>query len=213
MSSKYFMADHMCIVTSLKEIDSLEWVEYFIDNWEILMKKRSKLLVLAGIHGGADGDIGPNDQNLLEDIEQQIQRLKIQKATDIDKKKIEIILLDVGKFYDMSTETLNENQLVRRVKELDPTIISLAFCHTRTSILNDILRSVGVYSKIILSQDRYNITNGNVFTLDEEQKQIIEKISKTKGQNVILWGSHGTGKTLLLAEALTIKISQYKKNG
>ena len=113
----------------------------------------------------------------------------------------------------MSTETLNENQLVRRVKELDPTIISLAFCHTRTSILNDILRSVGVYSKIILSQDRYNITNGNVFTLDEEQKQIIEKISKTKGQNVILWGSHGTGKTLLLAEVLSIKISQYKKMG
>ena len=208
MSSKYFMADHMCIVTSLKEIDSLEWVEYFIDNWEILMKKRSKLLVLAGIHGGTDGDIGPNDQNLLEDIERQIQRLKIEKATDIYKKKIEIILLDVGKFYDMSTETLDENQLVKRVQELDPTIISLAFCHTRTSILNDILRSVGVYSKIILSQDRYNITNGNVFTLDEEQKQIIEKISKTKGRNVILWGSHGTGKTLLLAEALSIQ-----KNG
>ena len=40
---------------------------------------------------------------------------------------------------------------------------------------------------------------------------IIEEISQQQFPNIILWGSYGTGKTLLLVEALGIKISYYKR--
>ena len=213
MTNEIFEAERMVIIKSVKDIDSLEWVEYFIDNWEKFMKKQSKLLVLAGIHGGSCGEIGPKDEYLFNDIKQQIERLEKVKAKDITNQNIEIILVDVGEFYDMSTDQLKESQLVETVKKHEPTIISLAFCHTSNSILNDILRSVGIYSKMILFQDRFKITNGGVLTLDKEQSELIEEVSMHPEKNVIIWGSWGTGKTLLLAEALAIKISYYRRKG
>ena len=209
--NQFFEAEQMVIINSLEEIDCLQWGEYFLENWKILMKDQSKFLVLAGVHGESDGKVLMKDHDLLNDIKLQVQRLKTEKATDIKQKNIEISLIDIGEFLDESTEILAESQLVEEVKKHDPTIISLAFCRTNISILNDILRSIGIYSKLLISQDRFNITNGRVLSLDKEQTQIIEEISQQQFANIILWGSYGTGKTLLLVEALKIKISHYKK--
>ena len=132
------------------------------------------------------------------------------ETDDIKKRNISICLINIGEFVDTQTQKLDEFKLVETVKNHDPSTISLAFCYTNISILNDILRSKGIYSKLIISQDRFKITNVGVLTLDKEQTDIIEEISKHKYDNVILWGSHGTGKTLLLVEALGIKTSHYK---
>ena len=71
-----FTAEHLVIITSQVAIDALQWRKYIIDNWSKLMRKGSKLLVLAGIHGAADGTIGEGDQGLLEDYQRQIKFLK-----------------------------------------------------------------------------------------------------------------------------------------
>ena len=38
-----------------------------------------------------------------------------------------------------------------------------------------------------------------------------QNISNLKTKNVFIWGSSGTGKTILLAEALSMRVSFYKK--
>ena len=68
MSSEFFEAEHFVIVKSTHEIDCLDWIQYFIDNWNKIIKQGTKLLVLAGVHGGQDGTIGSRDKNLLKDI-------------------------------------------------------------------------------------------------------------------------------------------------
>ena len=44
-------------------------------------------------------------------------------------------------------------------------------------------------------------------------REIIEDATKNQHQNVFIWGTSGTGKTLLLTQILGIKISHYRKLG
>ena len=44
-------------------------------------------------------------------------------------------------------------------------------------------------------------------------RQIIENVAKNLPKNILIWGSSGTGKTLLLTQILGIKISYYKMLG
>ena len=96
----------------------------------------------------------------------------------------------------------------------------LAWCFTERSEINDILRSAGVYSALKLSENRSSLT-GRYFVLDDAQKELIELIAKDHEQaqspgdldykNVFLWGNSGTGKTVMLAELISMRISYYKR--
>jgi DNA replication protein DnaC len=44
-------------------------------------------------------------------------------------------------------------------------------------------------------------------------RQIIENVAKNLPKNILIWGTSGTGKTLLLTQILGIKISYYKMLG
>ena len=60
-----FTAENLVIITSKIEIDHLQWRKYFMENWTKLVRKNSKILVLAGIHGVHDGKLGNLDKALL----------------------------------------------------------------------------------------------------------------------------------------------------
>ena len=62
-----------------------------------------------------------------------------------------------------------------------------------------------------MSQDRAELTEGKYVILDNKQREIIEQVTEKKPQNVILYGSSGTGKTILLTQALGIKASNFKR--
>ena len=64
---------------------------------------------------------------------------------------------------------------------------------------------------MILSKYRADITEDRCIGLDATQKKIIEKVVDIPTKNIFLWGSSGTGKTIVLTEILKIKISHYKK--
>ena len=64
---------------------------------------------------------------------------------------------------------------------------------------------------MVIEHDLRQICKNPNAKLDEKQSQIIERMVNEKPQNVILWGSSGTGKTILLTQALGIKFSHFKK--
>ena len=113
----------------------------------------------------------------------------------------------------MDSSVLDHAKLVDAVKMHNPTVISLSFCYTEKSVLNDILRAAGIYTIMIMSQDRASITEGRHVILDPVQKQIVAQFANEQNKNVFLWGSPGTGKTLLLSQMLSMKVSHYKKMG
>ena len=206
-----FTAEGCVILTSTIEIDSLQWQKYFRKEWNKLMKPNTKVLVLAGIHGRKDGKLGSVDDGLFDEYEHQIEFLKRKYKEDVEAKNIMFAIEDVGSLMDQ--KLVNEEALVEAVKKHNPTIISLAFCYTNVSVLNDVLRSAGIYSLLILNKDRANITEDKCIELDNIQRKIIETVADNQPQNIFLWGSSGTGKTIMLSESMKIKISQYMKKG
>ena len=211
MFDDIFTTEHLVIILSKIAIDCLQWRKYVTHNWDKLMRKNSIFLVLAGIHGGPHGEFGEKDGGLLNDYFLNIKRLEKDFKKDIEENNIKIILENVGNHMDSSK--LDEEKLICAIKKHNPTILSLAFCYTNVSDLNDVLRSAGIYTTMIMSQDRGNITEGRCVTLDRYQRQFIKGIVDDQPKHIFLWGSSGTGKTLLLAQALSIKLSHYKKQG
>lgn len=113
----------------------------------------------------------------------------------------------------LNASELDEDKLIQAIEKHNPTVLSLSFCYTNVSDLNDILRSAGIYSVLIMSKDQANITEGKYVVLDPAQKMVIEKVAENQPKNVFLWGSSGTGKTFLITQILGMKISHYKKEG
>ena len=111
----------------------------------------------------------------------------------------------------MDETEFNETSFVNAVNKHNPTVITIAFCYTNVSVINDILRLSGIYSFMILSKDRAAITEDRCMSLDSTQKQLIEDCIKNQPKNIFLWGSSGTGKTIILTEILKMKISNYEK--
>ena len=77
---------------------------------------------------------------------------------------------------------------MKAIAEKDHTIIFLAFCYTNRSVLNDILRSSGLYTRLIMSEDRAMITNGQYFYLDKHQNNFIATIAKGTSINYSNFG-------------------------
>ena len=216
---KFFTNENLVIITSKDEVDAFQWKKYLETNWERLIRKNAKILVLAGIHGEKDGQLGNLDHNLFEDYQRQIKYFmgKSRKkppakiSQDILDKNVQFVLEDVGKSFN--TTELDKSKLIQAVEKHNPTIISLSFCYTNVSQLNEVFRSAGIYTVLIMSQDQAEITEDRYVILDPVQKQIIQQSALQMPKNVFLWGSTGTGKTLILTQLLAMKISEYTKRG
>ena len=95
---KQFSAEKKVIITSNDEVHALAWRTYILENWNSLMQQKdTKVLVLAGIHGKKDGELGSPDVDLLDDYRRQIKYLMGKKV----KKKIQQDIKD----YNISVRT------------------------------------------------------------------------------------------------------------
>ena len=204
-----FTTENFVIITSNIEIDSLQWQRHIRNNWNQLIRPNTKVLVLAGVHGSKDGKVGSVDIGLFREYEHQIQFLKKKYKEDLEEKKAAFVLENMGTYMD-ETE-FNEETFIKAVKKHNPTVITIAFCYTNVSVINDMLRLSGIYSFMILSRDRAEITEDKCVALDSTQKQIIKMVAKVQPKNIFLWGSSGTGKTIVLTEVLKMKISHFKR--
>ena len=184
------------------------------------MTENARLLVLTGVHGKSSGELGSDDNGFLRDSQRQETVLKNRelpgnKADDIDGKNIQFGFEDVGQINvrDNSTRTLDEKKFVVAVKNFNPTVLVLAFCWSHKSELNDLLRAAGIYSTLILREELAQITESRHVRLDEGQENLIKRITEENPKNLFLWGTSGSGKTLMLAEALKMKLSHLRREG
>ena len=115
-----------------------------------------------------------------------------------------------------------------------PYILILASCHSHRSEVSTVLRSAGIYSALHISEDLGKLTKGKSFFLSQEQMDLIQlvstqlnkkdiiifgknvspkmswlqctKFNKTFVKNIL--GFYGSGKTMMAAEVVKIKVAQ-----
>ena len=132
------------------------------------------------------------------------------KKGDIQFRDEDVGQIDIS---NRGAREFNEEKFVEAVKNFQPTVLVLAFCFGQKSELNDLLRAAGIYSTIVLREKLAQITESRHFRLDKGQEELIRRIAEEKPKSVFLWGSSGTGKSLILAEALKMRISQLRREG
>ncbi len=110
---------------------------------------------MSGVHGRVSGKLGRRDLNLVGLNKDQADKLINDNASEIDRLNVKIEVVDVGSFRDR--EVLDEEALIGGIKEKNPTVIILTFCHSNYSELKTILANAGVLSTLFLDTRRENM--------------------------------------------------------
>jgi len=130
--------------------------------------------------------------------------------------KIKFDVLNLAHFYQ------NKEGLVDYVKQYKPTTIVLDYCHTRDSEVANVLTESGILSRMFVEHDRTYIIGANDrwVEMDKEQENLIDKVSlklKHKGPaekiDLIIYGFHGGGKTLMGCEGVKMIAANIKMTG
>ena len=127
-----------------------------------------------------------------------------------------------GKYnLDGKSKLALKSEFISILGKNNPVVIILAICWSHLSEMSDILSSAGLYSVIRMIEERAEITTEKSFRLDDTQINVLKTIVddhynnspwNLDAQNILLWGSHGTGKTILLTEILLMRLGFYKQS-
>ena len=120
---------------------------------------------------------------------------------------------------DEKSKLVLKSEFERLLASKRPIALILASCWSYKGEISAILRSSGIYSTIRLVEDKADITLGNFFKLDSNQIEVLSTVAADHNQNdpdhlkyknVFLYGSHGTGKTILLSEIFMMRLAYCK---
>ena len=147
------------VIASTDEIDVLDWKSYLLSKWDLLVKENFRIVLLSGIHGEDDGEIGESDWEFHQEDEDAIEWLKGKsKYKDyIAEKNITFHLLDLDE-YKSKDGSINVSRLGDRIRIMRPNLLLLTYCFSSISKLNSLLTSQGIYASLILQEDRMAIT-------------------------------------------------------
>ena len=175
------------------------------------MKPKARILIAAGLHGEEDGSLGEADDRFVESSIRMVVKMVEDNKDEFEKNNIKMFVEDIAD--PEKNGALDPELLVKAIVACDPTFIILAICYSSVSVINDIFCSAGIYAALVMKEDRGVITERRCVIMDEDQEKIIQFVAQKNPKNIFLWGSSGTGKTLLLSQALTMKMSKYKRDG
>ena len=91
------------------------------------------------------------------------------------------------------------------IRKEEPAILILATCYSEKSDVNKLLWEYGHYAALNISADRGKLTDGRIYELDIDQRNVLKKVhrdhvqARTSGEiketkNVVLFGHAGTGE-------------------
>ena len=128
-----------------------------------------------------------------------------------------------GKYkLDENSKCALKTEFERLLVTKRPVVLFLASCWSHRSEISAILRSCGIYSTIRMVEDKGELTIGRFFKLDSNQTDILSTVAfdhsqkdpnQLRSKNVFLYGSHGTGKTILLSEIFLMRLAYYALHG
>ena len=192
-------------------------------------RKGTHVTIICGIHSFPDGTPEKAESSLVFGYNAVFSRLQDRHGSVIKEMKYivgTVMPIDtlrtferingkrVEKYYlSDGSKAAIQGKFEDLIDNKKPQFFIFATCYSVRSQINEILRSSGLISVLSLKQEKGEITEGKIYELDEGQKEVLKIVAEEQPKNIILWGSSGTGKTILLTEALSMKVNHYKKEG
>ena len=241
MSLSKFHSHNSCFISATEEItagDLKEDLKTRILRGEFV--PGTEFVMMSGNHHGKDSTgkviVGPTDavltqgfyysvfatlsklegktpgQTLWEEKKFDHSHINIFSAEEFDMKTFQSM-------YHLSEITKKDlKQLANKLHvQSKPIVVIFASCYSYYSEIKDFLCSQGVLATLNLNRDKGEITQGRIFALDQQQREVLKKVRKSveedRLQHVFLTGSGGTGKTLLLVEILQMYLAHFKLKG
>ena len=202
---------------------------------------KTRVLIISGSHGSKNtGFSGLTQKDLLHHgfyVETcEVLGVSPQKEDDVsiplpgpqqkDPGAKDDALLNEGDFEDIKFHVLNikhfhnnKKEFLMYVKEYNPTAVVIDWCYSKDGDVANVLCTSGVLSEMWLSAERNLIVGVNEqwIKLGKEQKQLLDQVSRgiqnDNLKHVILWGIHGTGKTVLGAEIAKMFMAKIRNSG
>ena len=193
------------------------------------------ILFISGTHGNLEGISGLNDLSMLERrfYEATCKMLGINahvskpapEALPLDEnaddeailrhplyRMIKFNALDIQRFHK------NEKGLIDYVRAFDPNAIVLDWCFAKDGDVANVLCKSGILAELWLQHEKTSmvgITDGKWINLDIEQTKYLHEVAKRVDDNelrhFVIYGGHGTGKTVLGLQTANIVIGKLKE--
>ena len=211
------------ILMSSTEVAHYDWITAITDMDGQLRSEYAKsggrIAILTGVDGRRDGTPVECREFYKTDICQMGKKFKLEELER--KKDIKIQCFDVGKLAckirsikSKLAPDFNDCQELKDIEDelrkFDPTVAIHAYCWSDHSILNWVLQSRGINAELNVRWDLAIITNGRYITMDQIQKDVLVEVVNERPGVVFLWGSSGTGKTLVAVQATLTLAAHYE---
>lgn len=112
-------------------------------------------------------------------------------------------------FKDEKTKEIDEDRLVKKIRSINPQMVVMVICYIDILDLKFLLEKSGLFAQMRLNREQNIVSNGQLVTLNEIQKELFETLSVEKNleKDAVITGPVGSGKTVMGLEAITMKIS------
>ena len=220
-----FEITQSCVITSTCEVEVDDFQD-FLKEYSAKFPKKSRFYFLTGTHGKKSGEFGETDSSQRGDIINRFMAMKanISKDKTVQEREYRFHIESVGNVVGQDVEDVNFPTLRTIMEDMlesqHPYIVILAYCYSNKSELLDMLIQSGVVAVQNAKMERARITEGECFLLDTHQQCIFAKVNNDhmkdtlincQCKNLFLYGSHGTGKTVINKIVLRMRISYYLK--
>ena len=199
-----FTVENNTIITTKDEV-SVQHVFNFLSKNLEKFRVGSRFIVVCGVHGSPEGQLKEHDEDFRYDYEMMYRWFHNHKKYSPQAKIVEGRQYHMGTVLELfSTEdetqpgkfSLTEfsEQLIKAEFERiltygKPIVLVLASCWSFQSEISNILRSIGLYSALNLTEDRGMITSGKLFLLDSAQQELLRSImNDSEIKDVIIGG-------------------------
>ena len=203
-NNNIFHVERNVIITANEKINGTKLEKFLLDNLDNFQEK-TDFIVLSGHHhvmNETDGTVmvGKTDPNLIDGFDGAFERLYqhskshscksdcqkcLWKAKKFKNSNIYIKTIKKGDKYVISEA--GRNKIKSKFEDLltseKPHVLIFASCFSHLSEINHTLRASGLYSCLLVSTERSEITLGKVCHLDKEQQELLEGVTKIDDEN------------------------------
>ena len=133
---------------------------------------------------------------------------------DAKARNIKFEFLNIPDFLlNEETREINANELVDKILSINPQMTVMVICYSHILDLKFLLEGAGVFAEMRMNRDLNILTNGQILTMNEIQKDCIQTMAHEDNveKDIIVEGPVGSGKTLMGVEIINIKKAHYKK--
>ena len=192
-----FCLENNVFISATEEINATE-LQMYITNLvqEDVLPPGTVFYLIGGIHHGINrnGEVieGQTDFTLLHGFYHKIYTSLIKLDT-WNKKKHEFKLVPITCSSELNFKTFQETYTLSEISKLElsslarklrkgkkPSLVVFASCFSFNSTIKDFLYSKGVMASLSISSDKGKVTEGKLFSLDQDQQDVIKRYDEVK---------------------------------